>query len=86
MGTLRVVAQFPRMKARDLIAVLRREPLNYQVTRQSGSHRQLEAPGRPRLTISYADGDDVPPGVVRKYLVKTIELSDDAALRLLGRG
>ncbi len=75
------MAQFPRVKCRQLLSVL--GELGYEVTRQKGSHRQLIAPGRPRLTVSYADGDDVPPGVSRKVLVKTIGLREDEAVRLL---
>ena len=75
------MAQFPRVKCRQLLAVL--GELGYEVARQKGSHRQLTAPGRPRVTVSYADGDDVPPGVSRKVLVKTVGLRKDEALRLM---
>lgn len=78
-----VVAVFPSMKAGKFLAVLTGEPLGYQVTRQSGSHRTLEAEGRPKLLWSYHDGAEVPPGVIRKYLVKQVGLSDDDALALL---
>lgn len=71
------------MKASDLLAVLRREPLGYQEARRKGSHRVLRASGRPDLRFSYHDGATVPPGVVRHYLVKVIGLDDDEALRLL---
>lgn len=75
------MAKFPRLKCRQLLVVLR--TLGYEVTRQKGSHRQLNAPGRPRVSISYAEGDDVPPGVTRKVLVNTIGLSDDEAVEFL---
>jgi len=39
------------MKAKRLLAVLERAPLNYRVSRQSGSHRRLEAPGRPAADL-----------------------------------
>jgi predicted RNA binding protein YcfA (HicA-like mRNA interferase family) len=71
------------MKAGKFLSVLTREPLNYEITRQSGSHRTLEAPGRPKLLWSYSDTASVPPGVIRKYLVKQIGLSEDQALALL---
>jgi predicted RNA binding protein YcfA (HicA-like mRNA interferase family) len=41
------------MKARDLLAVLTREPLSYEVVRQRGSHRRLKAPGRPPITFAF---------------------------------
>lgn len=75
------MARFPTVKARQLIAAL--EELGYTVTRQNGSHRQLTAEGRPRGSISYAGGDDVPPGVSRKVLVRQVGLDEDAAVRLL---
>jgi predicted RNA binding protein YcfA (HicA-like mRNA interferase family) len=77
------VAQFPSMKASALLGVLMNEPLGYSIARQKGSHRVLRAPDMPQLLFSYHDGATVPPGVVRKYLVKIIGLSEDDALALL---
>lgn len=71
------------MKANDLLAVLMRAPLNYEIVRQKGSHRTMEADGRPRVRFSYHDGATVPPGVVRHILVKTVGLAADEALELL---
>ena len=50
---------------------------------KAGSHRTLEAKDRPKLLWSYHDGAEVPPGVIRKYLVKQIGLSEADALALL---
>lgn len=44
---------FPSMKARDLLAVLMRELLRYEIVRQRGSHRRLAAPGRPSITFAF---------------------------------
>jgi predicted RNA binding protein YcfA (HicA-like mRNA interferase family) len=74
---------FPSMKANDLLAVLMRAPLSYTIVRQEGSHRQLRATGRPGLLFSYGKGATVPPGVVRKILVKDVGLSAEEALSLL---
>lgn len=71
------------MKARALLALLCREPLNYREVRRKGSHRILEADGLPQILFSYHDGASVPPGVVRKYLVKVIGLDEAEALDLL---
>jgi len=79
------VAVFPSMKAATFLAVLKREPLAYKIIRQKGSHRTLEADGRPRLLWSYGDSATVPPGVIRKYLVNQIGLSESEALDLLKR-
>jgi predicted RNA binding protein YcfA (HicA-like mRNA interferase family) len=63
--------------------MLEREPLGYRVVRQSGSHRRLEASGRPPLTFAFHDNATVPPGLVRKILVRDIGLADVEARKLL---
>ncbi len=77
------MAQFPSVKASALLGVLMREPLAYVIVRQNGSHRVLRAPDLPLVLFSYHDGATVPPGVVRKILVRTVGLSEDEALSLL---
>lgn len=83
MESSTTVAVFPSMKAGKFLSVLTGKPLGYEITRQSGSHRTLEAKDRPKLLWSYHDGAEVPPGVIRKYLVKQIGLSEADALALL---
>lgn len=77
------MGQFPTMKAKRLLAVLEREPLNYRVSRQSGSHRRMEAPDRPPLTFAFHDRATVPSGLIRKVLVRDIGLAEDEARKLL---
>lgn len=77
------MAQFPSMKAKRLLAVLERKPLGYRVTRQSGSHRRMEAAGRPPLTFAFHDGATVPSGLVRKILIRDVGLAEDEARKLL---
>ncbi len=43
------------MKARDLLAMLMREPLGYEIVPHRGSNRRLEAPGPPSLTFAFHD-------------------------------
>ena len=74
---------FPSVRARTLLAILQREPLNYLIDRQSGSHRHLKSENFPPVLFSYHDGATVPPGVVRAILVKTVGLTADEALGLL---
>lgn len=71
------------MKAKRLLAVLEREPLGYRVSRRTGSHRRLEAPGRPPLTFAFHDRTTVPSGLVRKVLVRDVGLAEDKARKLL---
>lgn len=77
------MADFPSMPAKQLLAVLQREPLGYTVERQRGSHRHLLAEGRPPVLFSFHDRATVPPGLVRKILVKTVGLTAEDALKLL---
>ncbi len=77
------MTDFPSMKARDLLAVLMREPLNYEIVRQRGSHRRLKASGRPPLTFAFHDRATVGPPAVRKVLCKDVGLDADEALKLL---
>jgi len=75
---------FPSLKASELLAVLMRKPLNYQVERQRGSHRKLTSPaGYPDLWFSFHDGVTVPPGAVKKILTKDVGLSEQDALALV---
>ena len=74
---------FPSMKAKQLLAVLMREPLGYRVVRQKGSHRHLAAPGRPPVIYAFHDRHTVPPGRVRKILVDQVGLDEQEALDLL---
>jgi predicted RNA binding protein YcfA (HicA-like mRNA interferase family) len=81
-ATLRWVQQFPSLKAKDVLALLRRSPLGYVVVRQRGSHRQLRADGYGPVLFSYHDGRTVPPRVLRKILVEEVGLNEDQALGL----
>ncbi len=75
--------RFPAMKAKDLKAVLRRQPLGYRIVRQTGSHCRMESDHHPPLTFAFHDADTVPPGLVRKILTKDVGLSEGEALDLL---
>jgi predicted RNA binding protein YcfA (HicA-like mRNA interferase family) len=77
------MTDFPSMKARELLAVLMREPLSYEIVRQRGSHRRLKGPGRPPITFAFHEGAAVAPGVVRKILCRDVGLGEEEALKLL---
>ncbi|WP_368859830.1 type II toxin-antitoxin system HicA family toxin [Agromyces mediolanus] len=74
---------YPSMKASKLFTLLGRE-LGYQEVRRQGSHRTLEATGRPTLTFAFHQGVEIPPGLVRKILTKDAQLTDEEAAALLG--
>jgi len=71
------------MRGKRLLAVLRRSPLEYEVVRQSGSHRRLRSPHHPALSFSFHDQQEIPPGLVRKILCQDVGLSEHEALDLL---
>ena len=76
--------KFPSMKARELLRVLGRKPLEYSVDHQTGSHRCLiSASGYPTLNFAFHDGDTMAPGLVRKILVQQVGLSEKEAKDLL---
>jgi len=72
------------MKAQKLMSVLARRPLEYRVDRQNGSHKWLKSPnGYNDLEFAFHDGQSIPPGLVRKVLVKDMGLSEEDAIELL---
>ncbi len=73
---------FPSLRAPAMLAILRRE-LGYEISRQRGSHRRLEAEGRPALTFAFHDGESLSPGEVRDILVKQVGLDQAEALRVV---
>ncbi|MGH2952579.1 MAG: type II toxin-antitoxin system HicA family toxin [Solirubrobacterales bacterium] len=77
------MARFPSLKARQLLRVLTSEPLGYRIVRQSGSHRRLQAAGRPPITFSFHDRQTVRPATVKRILCDQVGLTEDEALRLL---
>ena len=68
------------MKGRELFRVITR--LGYSVDRQTGSHRRMVHDSRPPLTFAFHDGDDLPPGLVRRILIST-GLTDEEIRELL---
>lgn len=73
------------MKARELLRVLERHPLRYRARPGSkGSHRVLYSEaGYPSLLFAFHDGQTIPPGLVRKVLVKDVGLPVEEARALL---
>ncbi|WP_460830785.1 type II toxin-antitoxin system HicA family toxin [Nocardioides hungaricus] len=53
--------------------------LGYTITRQRGSHRQMDAPGLGRVVFAFHDGDEIGPAMVRDILVKQVGLSLERA-------
>lgn len=74
---------YPSVKASDLIRILR--GLGYEIDRAKGSHKRMKAKGRPPLTFAFHDGQNVPPGLVKKILTKDIGLSEEDIRDILGQ-
>jgi predicted RNA binding protein YcfA (HicA-like mRNA interferase family) len=77
------VADFPSMKGRELLGVLMRERLSYEIVRQRGSHRRLKAFGRPPITFAFHDRAEVAPGLVRKIPCRDVGHGEDEEVRRL---
>jgi predicted RNA binding protein YcfA (HicA-like mRNA interferase family) len=77
--------QFPSLKPKRLLAILKKKPLSYKVVRQVGSHRWLESEaGYPPMEWAFHDGGrEVPPYVVKKILTRDVGLSEDEARKLI---
>ena len=73
------VADFPSLKAQQLLRVLQRKPLGYRIVAQSGSHRKLESDGWPDINFAWHDKATVPPGAVRRLLVTKIGMTEEEA-------
>ena len=71
------------MRGRELRRILEREPLNYVATRQTGSHVTLDSLRWPALHLAFHDADTIPPGLVRKILMRDVGLSEEEARGLL---
>jgi len=77
------VSRFPSLKAKKLLRVLQAKPLSYRVVRQSGSHRKLQAPGRPVLSFAFHDNQTIRPSTVKDILCNQVGLPEEEALALL---
>ena len=73
--------QFPSKKGNQVLRLLKK--LGYTVTRTTGSHRKLEADGRPTIFFAWHDSADVSPTALRKLLVEQVGLNDDEIARVL---
>jgi len=75
---------FRSMRPRELLRIL--ESLGYRTVAQKGSHRKLEAPGRPRVILAFHPSVTIGPTVVRDILVKQAGLSLAEAEEVVRRG
>ena len=72
------------MKGSELERLLKSSALRYRVVSRRGSHRKMESPDHPPILFSYHDGADIPPGAVKKVLMKDVQLDEKDAFRILG--
>jgi hypothetical protein len=71
------------MKARELLQILMRKPLNYRIDSTNGSHRTLDSKGRPRVRFAYHDNRELSGIEVREVLTNQVGLSDSQALEVI---
>jgi predicted RNA binding protein YcfA (HicA-like mRNA interferase family) len=77
------MGQFPSLKARALLRILKKEPLGYRIVRQRGSHRKLEAPNHPSVVFAFHDNQTIRPATVKDILCAQVGLAEQDALALL---
>ncbi len=70
------------MKSGEMLSLL--YSLGYSIKRQKGSHKHLECPNRPRVLFAFHDGATIPPGLVRKILLRDAGLTPEEAAGILG--
>jgi predicted RNA binding protein YcfA (HicA-like mRNA interferase family) len=70
------LSDFPSLKAKKLLSILCRKPLNYCVIRRNGgSHRVLASDNYPRLIFAFHNSQEIPGSVVARILTKDVGLS-----------
>ena len=80
------MSDFASMRARQLLRLLQRAPLGYEVARSRGSHKVLTAPGYPKILFAFHGSRAVPGWLVRRILTQQVGLADAEALRLVREG
>jgi predicted RNA binding protein YcfA (HicA-like mRNA interferase family) len=55
----------------------------YEIVRQKGSHRKLEAPNHPAITFAFHDNQTIRPSTVKDILCNQVGLAEQDALALL---
>jgi predicted RNA binding protein YcfA (HicA-like mRNA interferase family) len=63
------MSQWPSIKARRLLKVLRRQ--GWQVKRQAGSHRTLRREGWPDFVFAFHDNEEVGPRMLARIAKHT---------------
>ncbi len=74
-------AEAPRKVIR--VAQLQAQPLGYEIMRQKGSHRKLEAPNHPVIIFAFHDNQTIRPSTVKDILCNQVGLAERDALALL---
>jgi predicted RNA binding protein YcfA (HicA-like mRNA interferase family) len=74
------MGSFPSMKWPQFRRVLTRKPLEYRLDHQSGSHgKWVSDAGYPELRLAFHDQDELPGGLIKRILTKTVGLSEKQA-------
>lgn len=76
------LSRVPSMKARKMRRLLR--SLGYRQVRRTGSHVQLECPGRGGITFAFHDKATVSSRAVRQILLDQAGLTEGEMKEVLG--
>ncbi len=81
------MANFPSLKAKQMLGILERKPLCYaekQRKKRKGSHRHMvSSTGYPDIGFWAHDKDTLKGSVVKEILVKQVGLSEAEARKLV---
>ncbi len=75
--------KFPSMKAKELLHLLQRKPLNYTIVRQRGSHKRLRSNVGNTFTFAYHGSEELSGKQVFYILVVQVGLSEALAMEVL---
>lgn len=75
--------KFPSMKAKELLRLLQKKPLNYTIIRQRGSHKRLKSDVGDTFTFAYHGSEELSGKQVFYILVVQVGLSETFAMEVL---
>ena len=77
------MANFPTIKARELLRILQRKPLSCSIIRTRGSHRTLRRPSGRTVHYAHHETKELSGHQVRNVLIDDLGLTEKEALEVL---
>jgi predicted RNA binding protein YcfA (HicA-like mRNA interferase family) len=77
------VSDFPSMKSKKFLVILCREPLNYYIVSQRGSHKKLKSKNYPTIQYCFHNSREISGIEIKKILITVIGLTLEQELELI---